>query len=467
MSTTLALAAVGSVVMLNLGGTAQEFIVVHQGRPSGMYDVSCDGTWLLMKDSYGERQWHTSNSSRYKDSDIHSWLNSSYFSMLGSDIQQQVKSIKLPYTAGAGSTEVYSGADGLSAKIFLLSGYELGWTIDDRDSFPIDGACLDYFEGTALNDERRIAYKDGSAVTWWTRSPDNQYISQAWLVASIDGGCAPRVCSKSYGIRPALILPPGLVASGDGTVTLPAPTLTLPGMLLMQGQTVDISWTAVEGAVAYTLQRKADTDATWVQVYAGTELSYSETAGKWTSVQYRVRAEFSYGGGAWATSDSIPVGSASGLALSGTDGELGALTEDVVWTAINETGNEITAEVTVNGTVLYSGAVTSGAENRISVWDLPAGAGSITITAEISGEGETASAERNWTYTKATMNWPSEARLALLQDGEASVLPLTVAEAVRMPGGQTLDAALAALAAELEALKSQVEAANAAIVEGV
>ncbi len=220
MSTTLALAAVGSVVTLNIGGAAQEFIVVQQGRPSALYGAGCDGTWLLMKEVYTTRQWHTSNSSSYKDSDIFTWLNGSFLALLDEDIRGQVVSARIPYAAGAGSAEVYGGANGLASKIFLLSGYELGWTVGDRDSFPIDGACLGYFEGTALNDEKRIAYKDGSAVTWWTRSPDNQYISQAWLVASTDGGCAPRVCSKSYGIRPALILPPDLAVGDDGAVKL-------------------------------------------------------------------------------------------------------------------------------------------------------------------------------------------------------------------------------------------------------
>ena len=50
--------AVGSTVKLKVNGTAKEFIVVHQGKPSSLYDNSCDGTWLLMKDIYENRQWH-------------------------------------------------------------------------------------------------------------------------------------------------------------------------------------------------------------------------------------------------------------------------------------------------------------------------------------------------------------------------------------------------------------------------
>lgn len=39
--------AVGSSVYLNVGGVRKEFLVVHQGLPSSMYDASCNGTWLF------------------------------------------------------------------------------------------------------------------------------------------------------------------------------------------------------------------------------------------------------------------------------------------------------------------------------------------------------------------------------------------------------------------------------------
>lgn len=61
MATNLGSKAVGSIVKLKVGGTLTDFIVVHQGRPStSLYDASCDGTWLLMKDCYEQKQWHKS-----------------------------------------------------------------------------------------------------------------------------------------------------------------------------------------------------------------------------------------------------------------------------------------------------------------------------------------------------------------------------------------------------------------------
>ena len=51
-SVALSTKAVGSTVKLKVNGTAREFLVVHQGKPSSLYDESCNGTWLLMKDCY-------------------------------------------------------------------------------------------------------------------------------------------------------------------------------------------------------------------------------------------------------------------------------------------------------------------------------------------------------------------------------------------------------------------------------
>ena len=55
---TLSSKAIGSTIKLKVNGSAKDFIVVHQGKPSSVYDDSCNGTWLLMKDIYEIRQWN-------------------------------------------------------------------------------------------------------------------------------------------------------------------------------------------------------------------------------------------------------------------------------------------------------------------------------------------------------------------------------------------------------------------------
>ena len=221
--------AVGSTVKLKVNGTAKEFIVVHQGKPSSLYDDSCNGTWLLMKDIYENRVWQSGNINKYESSDIHTYLNNTFLNLFESNIRDAIKQVKIPYrkNGGSGGTD-QSGANGLSAKIFLLSGYEVGWTTSDYSYFPVDGAKLSYFEsgtGTSANN-KRIANLNGSAASWWLRSPLTYSTSNVWYVYS-SGNYYNSNASFSYGIRPALILPSTLLVSDDGTVsTNTPPTIT-------------------------------------------------------------------------------------------------------------------------------------------------------------------------------------------------------------------------------------------------
>lgn len=222
--------AVGSTVKLKVNGTAKEFIVVHQGKPSSLYDDSCNGTWLLMKDIYENRVWQSGNINKYESSDIHTYLNNTFLNLFESNIRDAIKQVKIPYrkNGGSGGTD-QSGANGLSAKIFLLSGYEVGWTTSDYSYFPVDGAKLSYFEsgtGTSANN-KRIANLNGSAAGWWLRSPYTFGTYSVWNVYS-SGSCSYVYdASDSYGIRPALILPSTLLVSDDGTVsTNTPPTIT-------------------------------------------------------------------------------------------------------------------------------------------------------------------------------------------------------------------------------------------------
>ena len=220
--------AVGSTVKLKVDGALKEFLVVHQGKPSSIYDDSCNGTWLLMKDCYVSRAWHSSNVNKYESSDINTYLNNTFLKLLDSNIQDAIKQVKIPYrqNGGSGGTD-RNGANGLSTKIFLLSGYEVGFTTSDNSYFPVDGAKLSYFESgtgsSALN--KRIANLNGSATYWWLRSPYARSTGYVWRVYS-DGGYYGGA-SDSYGIRPALVLPSTLLVSDDGTVsTNTPPTIT-------------------------------------------------------------------------------------------------------------------------------------------------------------------------------------------------------------------------------------------------
>lgn len=200
---------VGQSVYANVGGVRKEFIVVHQGLPSSLYDASCDGTWLLMKDIYDNRQWNSRNSNAYETSDINTYLNGPFFNLFDSNIQGIIKQVKIPYRKNGGSGDAdQSGANGLSAKIFLLSGYEVGLTTSNHERFPQDGTKLSYFEsgtGTSAN-KKRTAYLNGSAAIWWLRSPSIGYTDRVWRIGA-GGSYDYNNVFSSFGIRPALILP--------------------------------------------------------------------------------------------------------------------------------------------------------------------------------------------------------------------------------------------------------------------
>ena len=208
--------AVGSSVYLNVGGARKEFLVVHQGKPSSLYDESCNGTWLLMKDIYANRQWDSSGSNVYETSDVNTYLNGPFFNLFDRNIQGIIKQVKIPYRKGDGTNQ--SGANGLSCKVFLLGGYEVGWTTSDSRYFPVDGAKLDYFGASAGGNSKRIANYGGSATSWGLRSPSTySRDSYMWFVFS-DGSYSTAGPSASVGIRPALILPSTTLVDDSGNV---------------------------------------------------------------------------------------------------------------------------------------------------------------------------------------------------------------------------------------------------------
>ena len=314
---TLSSKAIGSTIKLKVNGSAKDFIVVHQGKPSSVYDDSCNGTWLLMKDIYENRQWHSSNTNDYANSTIHSYLNSTFLNLFESNIKNAIKQVKLPYRKGSGtSTTVTSGSNGLSAKIFLLSATETSFSFSSMPSG--EGAELAYFKGCADNssDSKRVAYLNGSASVWWLRSPNCYGFDYALYVGS-DGDWNNLSCSRSYGIRPALILPSTLLVSDDGTVSTNTAPST-PGSIsvpssIMGGTNISISWAkssdAESNLAGYKVERSTNGGSSWSQIYQGTATSTTNNvAFGTTSVMYRVKAYDTEGlESGWHTSSQVTV----------------------------------------------------------------------------------------------------------------------------------------------------------------
>lgn len=314
---TLSSKAIGSTIKLKVNGSAKDFIVVHQGKPSSVYDDSCNGTWLLMKDIYENRAWHSSNTNDYANSTIHSYLNSTFLNLFESNIKNAIKQVKLPYRKGSGtSTTVTSGSNGLSAKIFLLSATETSFSFSYMPSG--EGAELAYFKGCADNssDSKRVAKLNGSATGWWLRSPFCGYFNYALYVDS-NGGWGSGYCSGSYGIRPALILPSTLLVSDDGTVSTNTAPST-PGSIsvpssIMGGTNISISWAkssdAESNLAGYKVERSTNGGSSWSQIYQGTATSTTNNVAFGTaSVMYRVKAYDTEGlESGWRTSSQVTV----------------------------------------------------------------------------------------------------------------------------------------------------------------
>jgi len=305
-SVALGTKTVGSIVKLKENGAAVNYIVVHQGRPSSSYDTSCDGTWLLRQDIAENRVWDSGNSNVLESSDIQSYLNGTWINRYDSDIRSAIKQVKIPYrqNGGSGGTD-RTGANGLSCKIFLLSGREVGFTNNESSYFPNDGSKLSYFEsgnGSSAQ-QKRVATLNGSATHWWLRSPHTSHASHVWVVVSY-GGYNLWGASSSYGVRPALVLPSTLLVSDDGSITTNTAPTTPPSISIPDsisgGSTITVSWgasTDAEGNLeGYIVERSIDGGSQWSQIYQGSALSTTNTVQFGTpTVMYRVKAYDSEG----------------------------------------------------------------------------------------------------------------------------------------------------------------------------
>ena len=166
-----------------------------------------------MKDIYTTSTFGNNNS--YKDSSIHTYLNGTFYNLIDSNIRAAIKQVKIPYQNGTGSGgSLATGSNGLSTKVFLLSGYEVGWTTSDNGYFPKDGVRLAYFGNSSSGNSKRIAYNGSSAAVWWLRSPSAYNYYYVWSVYT-DGSGNHYWYNDSYGVRPALYFPSTLWVSTE------------------------------------------------------------------------------------------------------------------------------------------------------------------------------------------------------------------------------------------------------------
>lgn len=199
---------VGTSVYVNVNGVQKEFIIVHHGNPdTSIYDTSCNGTWLLMKDIYTTHKFATYGSSsssgyEYHESSMNTYVNETFFNLIDATQSAAIKTVKIPYIV---NYAVKNKANGLSVKTFLLSNREIN--VSSSSSYItngyLDGNPLSYFPTRGT----RVAYYNGTADEWWTRSLntgkggyDNIYVNTAGNAVT---SARP---DREYGVRPACIV---------------------------------------------------------------------------------------------------------------------------------------------------------------------------------------------------------------------------------------------------------------------
>lgn len=216
---------VGDSVFMNVDGVRTEFIIAHIGNPdTQIYDESCDGVWVIMKDVHSNAVRYDSGEPwKYNWTEMHDYLNGTFFSMLDASIQQLVKLVKIPYSDGDVYEETSGaayGENGLLTRVFLPNETELS-------GFGLyhEGKLLDYFDYGYSGNEKRKAYKNGVAVSYPTRTlyfrydeeedsttTEFSYVSKTgYMYATND------FTSKVYP-RPMFILPQPLQVDGSNNV---------------------------------------------------------------------------------------------------------------------------------------------------------------------------------------------------------------------------------------------------------
>ena len=192
----------GAILYLNESGSPVPFYIAKHDYESGLNGAG--RTLVVRKDCYDMRAFSSGNN-EYANSYLDSWLCNTYLKLLDADIQAAIGTTKFYYTPGNGNTTVTT----LQRAVFQLSVTELGISASYVNT-----------EGSALPiaSTLQIAYRNGSAVFQWTRTPDMSDISRAFCFGR-DGRVSLDSYYSSNGSRPAFTLPGtlGLAQNADGT----------------------------------------------------------------------------------------------------------------------------------------------------------------------------------------------------------------------------------------------------------
>ena len=197
--------AAGSIIKLKESGSPVEFIVCKHDYENGLNGSG--RTLIVRKDCYDTRAF-SSNNNAFSGSSMDTWLNNTWLKLLDADIQAAISKTKLYYTPGNGNNTVTT----LQRAVFLLSVTELGKSAGYANT---EGTAL----ASAVCSQLAIAYRNGSAVTQWTRTPRTDLTNYVFYLGS-SGNLYGGYYSDFYGSRPAFTLPSTALVDDSGNVTI-------------------------------------------------------------------------------------------------------------------------------------------------------------------------------------------------------------------------------------------------------
>lgn len=371
-TTTLGNKSTGSIIKLKENGTLVDFYVAKHD-----YESSLNGsgrTLVVRKDTYDDRVWDSGNVNAYASSDLDSWFNSTYKNMLDADIRSLIGTTKIRYTPGNGNNTVGT----LERAVFALSLTELGQSHTYANT-----------EGSALPiaSTLRIAYRNGSPTTQWTRSPFTSNTNSAWWLDSY-GVFGYGHCGGSLGSRPAFTLPSSLYVSDDGSVfqnTAPSTpaSISVPSSI-DGGSTITVSWAAstdAEGNLEGYIVERQTNGGSWSQIYQGNATSTTNSVAFGTNtVAYRVKAYDAAGlESGWKTSSTVTV---TNNRAPGAPGSLtvpavvrGGSNLAISWTAASDSDGNLSGyelERQVDGgswTQIYKGSALAYTDTITAGWN--------------------------------------------------------------------------------------------------
>lgn len=188
----------GTLVKLNEEGAPVEFYVACHNYEAGL---NGNGRTLLVRNDCYDMRAFSSINNAYTTSDLDAFLNGTYIETLDTTILSAIGTTKFYYTPSNGNTSVTT----MQRAVFQLSITELGKSASYANT-----------EGTALPiaNTLQIAYRNGSVVAQWTRTPRTDNTYDVFYLNS-NGDAYNNVYTVSYGSRPAFTLPSTIQVSDD------------------------------------------------------------------------------------------------------------------------------------------------------------------------------------------------------------------------------------------------------------